>query len=74
MNIYSANAFANFTQAALGVFDVGINGDTSQLPIDSTMKLGYGTQNAAKGPAMTREQAAASVISFFKNLRLAGVL
>ena len=59
----AANAFANFTQAALGVFDVGINEDTSQLPIDSTMKLGYGTQNAAKGPAMTREQASASVMA-----------
>ena len=58
----AANAFANFTQAAMAVFDVGINGDTSQLPINSTMKIGYGTQNATKGPAMTREQAATSVM------------
>lgn len=58
----AANAFANFTQSSMAVLDVGINGDTSQLPIDSTMKIGYGTQNSTKGPAMTREQAATSVM------------
>lgn len=59
----AANAFANFTHSSLAILDVGINGDTSQLPIDSTMKIGYGTQNSTKGPAMTREQAAASVMA-----------
>ncbi|MGM9540877.1 nicotinate-nucleotide--dimethylbenzimidazole phosphoribosyltransferase [Anaerovibrio sp.] len=59
----AANAFSNFTRSGMTVVDMGINGDTSQLPIDSTMKIACGTQNSAQGPAMTREQAAASIMA-----------
>lgn len=59
----AANAFANFTNASMAVLDIGINGDTSQLPIDSSMKLAMGTQNSAHGPAMTRKQAVSSIMA-----------
>lgn len=59
----AANAFANFTNASMTVLDIGINGDTSQLPIDGSMKIACGTKNSAHGPAMTRKQAVSSIMA-----------
>lgn len=57
----AANAFANFLGSGLLVADLGINADTSKLPGLLQMRVASGTQNSARGPAMTREQAITAV-------------
>ncbi|MBQ1941522.1 MAG: nicotinate-nucleotide--dimethylbenzimidazole phosphoribosyltransferase [Selenomonadaceae bacterium] len=59
----AANAFANFTRGSICVFDMGINGDTSSLPINKAFKIGNGTANAAQGMAMSRHDAVKSLLS-----------
>lgn len=59
INVLARNAGANVT-----VVDMGINNSVQDL-VDSgkiiDKKIAYGTKNFAKGPAMTREQAIASI-------------
>ncbi|MBR0283837.1 MAG: nicotinate-nucleotide--dimethylbenzimidazole phosphoribosyltransferase [Selenomonadaceae bacterium] len=57
----TANAFSNFAGSDLLVIDMGIAADTSDIPGLVDRKIAYGTQNCAKGPAMTREQALQSI-------------
>ena len=57
----TANACSNFAGADLLIIDMGIAADTDGLPGLVNRKIAYGTQNCAKGPAMTREQALQSV-------------
>lgn len=57
----AANVFANFAQSELVVVDVGVNADISKLPNLVDRKIARGTQNIAKGPAMTRAQAKKSI-------------
>ena len=59
INVLANNAGANVT-----VVDMGINNSVQEL-VDAgkiiDKKIAYGTKNFAKGPAMTREQAIASI-------------
>lgn len=57
----AANAFSNFTGSRFMVVDMGIKGDTGNLPGLIDCKVAEGTQNSAQGPAMTREQAIRSL-------------
>ncbi len=52
-----ANALSNFSGAHMIVVDMGIATSMEDLPGLIDRKIGYGTKNMAKGPAMTREQA-----------------
>ncbi|MDR1049756.1 MAG: nicotinate-nucleotide--dimethylbenzimidazole phosphoribosyltransferase [Deltaproteobacteria bacterium] len=45
------------------LLDVGINGDLPPHPGRIDKKIARGTQNMAKGPAMTREQAVLSILA-----------
>jgi len=56
------NALAGLTGAKVVVVDMGVNGDLSALG-DKILhkKIGMGTSNIAKGPAMTRDEAIKSV-------------
>ncbi|MDH5510978.1 MAG: nicotinate-nucleotide--dimethylbenzimidazole phosphoribosyltransferase [Nitrospinota bacterium] len=56
------NALAGLTGAKVVVVDMGVNGDLSALG-DKIIhkKIGMGTKNIAKGPAMTRDEAIRSV-------------
>lgn len=58
----AANAFSNFLHAGLIVVDMGIKGDTDNLPSLLHMKIAQGTENSAQGPAMTRKQAMMSLV------------
>lgn len=57
----AANALANFASSELFVADLGVNGNVSDLPGIINAKIAPGTNNSAKGPAMTRAQAVASI-------------
>ncbi len=57
----TANALSNFCDSDLLVVDLGIAADTRGIPGLIRRKIASGTQNCAKGPAMTREQAIQSV-------------
>jgi nicotinate-nucleotide--dimethylbenzimidazole phosphoribosyltransferase len=58
------NVLADNAGAKVTVVDMGINNSVQDL-VDAgkiiDKKIGYGTKNFAKGPAMTREQAIASI-------------
>ena len=51
------NALARHAGADVLVVDMGVDHDFGQLPGLLDCKVGYGTANLAKGPAMSREQA-----------------
>jgi len=53
----AANSFGDFIDAHLCVADLGINGSITDLPGLIDFHIASGTNNSAKGPAMTREQA-----------------
>jgi nicotinate-nucleotide--dimethylbenzimidazole phosphoribosyltransferase len=56
------NALSGLTGARVVVVDMGVNGDLSALGEKILhKKIGKGTRNIAKGPAMTREDAVKSV-------------
>lgn len=57
----AANAFAAYAGAHLLIDDMGIAADTGDLPGLFLTRIASGTRNMAKGPAMTREQAADSI-------------
>ncbi len=57
----TANVFSEYVGSDLLVVDLGIAADTSDIPGLMQRKIAYGTQNCAKGPAMTRAQAIQSV-------------
>ena len=50
---------------SITVCDVGVNGDIRE-PRVLNKKIAYGTQNIAKGPAMTREQALRAILSGYE--------
>nr|WP_252894519.1 nicotinate-nucleotide--dimethylbenzimidazole phosphoribosyltransferase [Veillonella denticariosi] len=52
-----ANSLANYCGAQMEVIDMGIDADMSWVPGLRSHKLGMGTKNFVKEPAMTREQA-----------------
>ena len=52
-----ANSLANYCGATMEVIDMGIDADMSWVPGLRSHKLGMGTKNFVKEPAMTREQA-----------------
>ena len=52
-----ANSLANYCGAPMEVIDMGIDADMSWVPGLRSHKLGMGTKNFVKEPAMTREQA-----------------
>ena len=58
----AANAFSNFVQGKMKVADLGINGNTDNLPDIDHVKIRPGTRNAAQEPAMTRQEAATSLL------------
>ena len=55
------NVLSRQTGTRLVVADLGIAEDLPPHPELIVRKIGYGTQNIARGPAMSREQAAASL-------------
>ncbi len=57
------NVISRFAGAHVKVVDVGVDADLSHLESRGLVirKVGYGTQNIAKGPAMTKEQALESI-------------
>ena len=57
----AANAFAEYADSELVVVDMGIAADTSDVPDLVDARIAAGTQNMAKGPAMTRQQAIQSI-------------
>lgn len=57
----TANALANFADSDLFVVDMGVAAPLTDLPGLIDRKIALGTQNCAKGPAMTRAQALQSV-------------
>lgn len=58
----AANAFSNFVQGKMKVADLGINGNTDNLPDIDHVKIRPGTRNAAQESAMTRQEAATSLL------------
>ncbi|MBQ1511509.1 MAG: nicotinate-nucleotide--dimethylbenzimidazole phosphoribosyltransferase, partial [Selenomonadaceae bacterium] len=62
----AANAAANFASSDLLVVDMGIAGDTGNIPCLVNCHIADGTANSALGPAMTREQAITSIESGIK--------
>ncbi|MCR5756411.1 MAG: nicotinate-nucleotide--dimethylbenzimidazole phosphoribosyltransferase [Selenomonas sp.] len=57
----AANAFANFADSELFVADFGIQADTRDIPGLLDCRMGNGTTNIARGPAMSKEQAIATL-------------
>ncbi|MFV0637137.1 nicotinate-nucleotide--dimethylbenzimidazole phosphoribosyltransferase [Mitsuokella sp. WILCCON 0060] len=57
----AANAFSAYAGASLLVADLGIAADTADIPDLFPLRIAAGTKNMTKGPAMTREQASASI-------------
>lgn len=55
-----ASALCKHFGDAITVCDVGVNADIKE-PAVLNKKIAYGTQNIAKGPAMTREQALTAI-------------
>lgn len=58
------NALAKLNNARVVVVDMGVAGDLGDLAADNKIiskRIANGTANMAKGPAMTREQAIASI-------------
>ena len=58
----AANAFSNFVHGKMKVADLGINGNTDNLPDIDHVKIRLGTRNAAQEAAMTRAEAACSLL------------
>lgn len=52
-----ANALSNFSGARMIVVDMGIAAPVDEIPGLIDRKIAYGTNNCAKGPAMTRAEA-----------------
>lgn len=52
-----ANCMSNFCGSDMLVVDMGIKAPVDDIPGLVNKKIAHGTQNCAKGPAMTREQA-----------------
>lgn len=58
----AANAFSNFVHGKIKVADLGINGNTDNLPDIDHVKIRLGTRNAAKESAMTKKEALYSLL------------
>ncbi len=57
----AANAFATFAGSSLLVANLGIAANDADIPDLFPLSIAEGTKNMAKGSAMTREQAVASI-------------
>lgn len=58
-----ANALSNFCQSEMTVIDLGINFPSHDIPGLLDCRIASGTQNIAKGPAMTRQQALQAIVT-----------
>lgn len=58
-----ANALSNFCQSEMTVIDLGINFPSHGIPGLLDCRIASGTQNIAKGPAMTRRQALQAIVT-----------
>ncbi len=73
--ITAVNVFSRLTQSKVVVVDVGVDADISNAVIFNR-KIRKGTWNMAKGPAMTREEAIAGImtgIEIVKDLKAEGI-
>ena len=57
----AVNVLATHAGAEVVVVDIGVNHDFDSLPGLVIRKVGYGTRNCTKGPAMTRDEALRSI-------------
>lgn len=57
----TANALSNFAGSDMFVVDMGIGAPTGDIPGLIDHKVAFGTKNCAEGPAMTRDEALASL-------------
>lgn len=57
----AANVFSMYAGSSLLVADLGIAAAESDIPSLFPLRIAAGTKNMTKGPAMTREQAVASI-------------
>ncbi len=57
------NVLARHGGAEVIVVDIGVNADPSELNGVEDCKIGGGTKNFTKGPAMTRQEAEASILA-----------
>ena len=57
----TANALSNFAGSDMFVVDMGIGAPTGDIPGLIDRKVAFGTKNCAEGPAMTRDEALASL-------------
>ncbi len=60
--IATINSFAKVAQAEVFPIDIGIDRDMSQVQGILHKKVAFGTNNIAKGPAMTREQCKQAIL------------
>ncbi|MDD5658765.1 MAG: nicotinate-nucleotide--dimethylbenzimidazole phosphoribosyltransferase [Actinomycetota bacterium] len=57
------NVLSRHAGAKVIVVDMGVAAELKENPLLLSKKIGYGTKNMAKGPAMTRQEAAQSIIA-----------
>jgi nicotinate-nucleotide--dimethylbenzimidazole phosphoribosyltransferase len=67
----SVSAFAKATGVGVHVVDAGVDADLPSHPDLIAAKIGRGTRNAAREPAMTRDEALAAVAKGFEIARAA---
>lgn len=58
-----ANALSNFCRSEMTVIDLGINFPAQDIPGLLDCRIASGTQNIARGPAMTRQQALQAIVT-----------
>lgn len=64
--IATINSFAGVCGAKTFPIDIGIQKDMSKIPGILLRKVAYGTQNMAKGPAMTRQECEQAIMTGIK--------